>query len=173
MGSNRIKHIVLVGMALTVSAWGGHTLTFREQNMLDAWMAQHSEIQLANDADCECAESINDMKTGYGGNWTPVRDYHPYVATGDFNGDGARDFAVVVIDRKKPTKNFTLLVFNGPFNPGSGTPAFVKSDLGLRNQGLFFGPPRSKPYRLVLGRFESDNSVILVPKGNTYILKAD
>jgi hypothetical protein len=56
------------------------------------------------------------MKAGSGGVWKPVPDYHPYIATGDFNGDGAEDFAVVLIDRTKQEQNFALIVFNGPFN---------------------------------------------------------
>lgn len=108
------------------------------------------------------------MKAGYGGEWKPVPDYHPYIATGDFNSDGVDDFAVVVIDRSKTNKNFSLLVFNGPFNAKPTSPAFVESGLDLRYQGLSFGPPRPKPYRLVVGPFESDNTWILVPKAHTY-----
>jgi hypothetical protein len=107
------------------------------------------------------------MKTGYGGKWTPYPDYHPYVVTGDFNGDGARDFAAVVIDRSKSEKNFTLLIFNGPLDSNSA-PAYVESGLDLRYAGMSFGPPRPKPYRIVVGPFESDNTFILVPKGKTY-----
>jgi hypothetical protein len=113
------------------------------------------------------------MKTGYDGNWPRVPNYHPYVATGDFNSDGVGDFAIVLIDRSKSTHNFALFVFNGPFGPKSASPAFVKSGLDLRGQGLFFGPPRPKPYRLVMGPFESDYSVILVPRGHTYELQGN
>jgi hypothetical protein len=113
------------------------------------------------------------MKTGYGGNWTPIRDYHPYVATDDFNSDGVNDFAAVVMDRSKPTKNFTLLVFSRPFSSKTVSPAFVEPDLDLRNQGLGFGPPRPKPYRLVVGPFESDNTWILVPHGKTYKIQVN
>jgi hypothetical protein len=113
------------------------------------------------------------MKTGYGGNWTPVPDYHPYVATGDFNSDGVRDFAVVVIDRSKSAQNFVLVVFNGPFSSKASTPTFEESGLDLRGEGLFFGPPRPKPYRLVMGPFESDDTAILVPQGRTYKLQVN
>jgi hypothetical protein len=113
------------------------------------------------------------MKKGYGGRWPAVPDYHPYVATGDFNSDGVRDFAVVVVDRSKSAQNFVLLIFNGPFDAKAATPAFVESGLDLRNEGLFFGPPRPKPYRHVMGPFESDNSAILVPYGRTYKLQGN
>lgn len=110
------------------------------------------------------------MRNGYGQTWSAVPDYHPYAATGDFNGDGITNFAVMVIDQTKSTKNFELLVFNGPFQAGSKAPAFAQP--GLEGDALFFGPPRPKPYRLVVGPFESDNAAILVPHGRTYRLEA-
>jgi hypothetical protein len=110
------------------------------------------------------------MKTGYGGLTKPVRHYHPYIATGDFNGDGVEDFAVVVLDRSKKEKNFALVVFNGPFNSETASPAFMQSGMDLKYSGLFYGPPRPKPYRLLLGPFESDSGVLLTPHGHGYRL---
>ena len=48
--------------------------------------------------------------------------------------------------------------------------AFMKTGLDMKQQGLFYGPPRPKPYRLVLGRFEADGTM-LVPSGKTYRLE--
>ena len=44
-------------------------------------------------------------------------------------------------------------MFNGPFKLQKPSPAFTESGFELQNQGLFYGPPRPKPYRLVLGPF--------------------
>jgi hypothetical protein len=85
-----------------------------------------------------------------------------------FNGDGLQDFAVVLIDRTKQEKNFTLIVFNGPFKSETLSPAFMQSSMDLKYSGLFFGPPRPKPYRLLLGRFESDSGALLIPQGRGY-----
>ena len=106
--------------------------------------------------------------TGYGGRWKPVPDYHPYAVSGDFNGDGDIDFAVAVI-RSNATHKFTILVFNGPFKSVDAAPSFVDSDADLTGIGFFYGPPRPKPYRLVVGAFESEGYV-LVPQGRTYRL---
>jgi hypothetical protein len=106
------------------------------------------------------------MRSGYGGEWTPVPNYHPYIVIGDFNSDGIEDFAVGVVSRSKPN-DFTLLVFNGPIESSNLAPAFVGSGLDLRHSGLFYGPPRPKPYRLLMGHFESEGT-ILVPHGRTY-----
>ena len=157
-------------LVLVAPAWSAHTLTAQEHKVLKGWLAHHAEYRLATDKDCDCAGDIEQMKTGYGGLMKPVRDYHPYVATGDFNGDGAEDFAVVVLDRSKKENNFVLVGFNGPFKSETVSPAFMKSGLDLKYQGLAYGPPRPKPYRLLLGRFESDSGVLLVPHGRGYRL---
>jgi hypothetical protein len=172
MYSSGVVFRVLICLILVPPAWARHTLTSQEQKTLSAWLTRHPIYRVATEADCGCAEDIKQMKIGYGENWPPVQDYHPYVATGDFNSDGVSDFAIVVINRSRSSQNFVLLIFNGPFGSKVAQPAFIMYGLDLRGQGLFFGPPRPKPYRLVLGHFESDNTVILVPRGHTYKLEA-
>ena len=164
----RSLSLLVLLACLDLPAWAGHTLTPHEQKIVQSWLMQHPAYRTASDADCNCAEQIRQMKAGSGGQWKPVADYHPYVATGDFNGDRVPDFAVEVIDTSKSPQNFVLLVFNGPFRSESASPAFVESGVG--GQALFFGPPRPKPYRLVIGPFESNNSAILLPRGTTYRL---
>ncbi len=155
-------------LVLTTPAWSGHTLSEPEQKALKSWLAHHAEYRLATDGDCDCAGDIAQMKTGYGGLMKPVQDYHPYVATGDFNSDGVEDFAVVLIDHRKHEKNFALIVFNGPFKSDTVSPAFMESGMDLKYMGLFYGPPRPKPYRLLLGPFESDSGGLLIPHGRGY-----
>lgn len=164
--------LLFVCSALAVPAWAGHTLTAQEQKVLQSWLAHHPEYRAATDEDCDCADDIQQMKAGSGGVWKPVPDYHPYAATGDFNGDGVEGFAVAVVDRSKQEKNFALVVFNGPFKFKSqaASPAFLEAGLDLRSCGLFYGPPRPKPYRLLVGRFESDSGSLLIPKGRGYRL---
>jgi hypothetical protein len=171
MSSSRFPFCVLICLALALPAWASHTLASQEQKILVAWLSGHTQYRAATNKDCDCEEDIQQMKAGSGGVWRPVPDYFPYVATGDFNGDGIRDFAVVVIDRTKSTHQFTLLVFNGPFGSKAVEPSFVESGLDLQYMGLFYGPPRPKPYRLIVGRFESDNTSMLVPHGKTYKLR--
>ena len=88
---------------------------------------------------------------------------------GDFNGDGSVDFAVAVISRAKDSHQFIILVFNGPYRKDA-RPSFSTSGTDVRWRGLFYGPPRPKPYRLLFGRFEADGA-IFIPRGATYILK--
>lgn len=155
-------------LVLAVPAWSGHTLNPQEHQVLKNWLARHSEYRQGTDEDCDCADDIKQMRAGVGGVWAPVPDYHPYIATGDFNGDGVEDFAVVLIDRTKQENNFALVAFNGPFKSETLSPAFMQSSLDLKYYGLFYGPPRPKPYRLLLGRFESDSGTLLIPHGRAY-----
>jgi hypothetical protein len=168
MSSIRFAFGILTLLLLVAPAWAGHTLTSQEQKILAFWLSEHSHFRAATDGDCDCSDDIQQMKAGDGGVWRPVPDYHPYAATGDFNSDGILDFAVVVIDRTKSVHQFTLLVFNGPLSSGEVEPTFVASGLDLRYTGLAFGPPRPKPYRLIIGRFGTDNTSMLVPQGQTY-----
>lgn len=162
--------LLMACFVIVMPAWSGHTLLPQEEKLLEGWLAQHPEYRLATDADCDCSEDIQRMKAGSGGKWKPVPDYHPYIATGDFNGDGIRDFAIVVIERSKQEKNFVLVVFNGPFNSEAGSPVFVQAGLDLKYSGLFYGSPRPKPYRLLVGTFGSDSGSLLIPHGRGYKL---
>ena len=131
------KHFTLLATLFSaLPAWCGHTLTQQQQKILDAWLSQRPSYRAATDPDCNCSDDIQQMRTGYGGNWTPYPDYHPYAVVLDFNGDGATDFAVVVIDRSKSANAFTLLIFNGPFGSKPTAPAYVESRLDLSGQGM-------------------------------------
>jgi hypothetical protein len=151
-----------------VSSWAGHRLSAEQSGVLRAWLAEHQGFRSATYSDCACPDDIQQMRRGYGGQWKPVPDYQPYVATGDFNGDGHPDFAAVVVDDAQPTeRSFTLLVFNGPVKSVRQHPSFSASKLDLRSRGLFFGAPRPRPYRLVWGAFEAEGA-ILQPVGSSY-----
>ena len=160
--------------ALLIAAphlFAGHSLTEAERAVVDSWLKKHPQYRAATDSDCDCATDIRTIREqGYGGKWKAVRDYHPYMATGDFNGDGVEDFAIAVVDRSRKAQKFALLVFNGPFDSSDVAPAYLESKVDLRATGMFFGPPRPKPYRLVIGPFESEG-YILIPRGKTYRLK--
>jgi hypothetical protein len=158
-------------LLLPLAAWSGHTLKVQEQKVLERWLTKHPEYRVAADDDCDCADDIKQTRAGSGGAWKPIPDYHPYAATGDFNGHGVEDFAVVLIDRRSKADNrFALVVFNGPFNVETPSPAFFQSRLNLSYDALFYGPPRPKPYRLLVGRFESDSGSLLIPHGRGYKL---
>jgi len=140
------------------------------QNAVGVWLNTNPGFRIALESDCRtCEEDIQMIRRGMGGAWKPVPDYTPYYAVGDFNSDGENDFAIVVIKTKPKGQSFKILVFNGPFPDSSNSkPAFVSEFMDLSREGLFFGPPRPKPYRLLVGAFESEG-ILLVPKGQGYV----
>jgi hypothetical protein len=166
----RCVSLVAVLFLLALPARGEHTLTSQQHKVLANWLAGHPQYRSAKDDDCECASDIRQMRDGYGGNSMPVPDYHPFAATGDFNGDGAEDFAVIVVDQSKNENPGTLLVFNGPFKSPAKSPAFLKSGLRLKLQALFYGPPMVVPHQLVLGCFACDAGSAVIPHGRGYRL---
>lgn len=126
------------------------------------WLAKNPSLRVATDTDCNCSREISHIRRGNGGVWKPNPSYHPFFTSGDFNGDGKSDFAVVLIDN---VANMHLAVFNGPIAPKS-SPVFLDNK---HSGALFYGPPRPKPYHLVIGEFGSEGA-ILKPKGKSYVL---
>jgi hypothetical protein len=135
-------------------------IPLKHRAVLNSWLVSHPESRLAIDADCNCAEGLEQLKGGEGGPWQPKPNFHPFYVAGDFNSDGKEDFAVVLL---KGAQRYAV-VFNG----GSGQPVYFES-IG-NTTALFFGPPRAKPYRLVLGSFMSEGRT-LEPVGHGYVLK--
>lgn len=147
-----------------------HKLDSEQQKTLDAWLKQHSNLRLAEIGDCGCDMELQEMRNG-DAMGVPMPEYNPYCVVGDFNGDGNADFSVALVDTAKKEhfidNYFVLVVFNGPFNGKAKAPAFIETNTNLSSQGLFFGPPSQKPYRLGLGLFRSEG-LVLVPDKRTY-----
>ena len=144
-----------------------HTLDAEQKSVIAAWLGGNSGYRLAEDRDCLCDEGIQKMRLRGEGLFKATPDYHPYWVTGDFNGDGVTDLAVVVVN-ERAEHDFTLLVFNGPLDPKRPVPAFVGAHSDLAGVGLFYwGSPPSRPYRLWIGRFGGDG-LSLEPHGKKY-----
>lgn len=144
----------------------------RHEKILHKWLSQMPDLRLATEADCNCADDIRETRTRKVGIWKPVPNYTPYYASRDFNSDGQIDFAVALINKTKFTKRFAIAIFNGPFQiHKSYKPALFEKDFELRGKGFVFGSPRPKPFRLILGYFESDSSILFQPRGNRYIME--
>lgn len=161
---------VILSILLTASpSHQASTIQPIHQQITQSWLVEHPGSRIATEVDCgDCAEQINAIRKGMGGAWKPAPGYQPYYLVGDLNGDRHKDFAIVVVTPGKSAKRFILLVFNGPFEPTKPhKPAFVSEPMDLAGQGLFFGPPRPKPYRLLVGGFESEGRLLL-PKGKGY-----
>lgn len=128
--------------------------------MLGEWLKSNPTFRVATDSDCRCSEEIAEIRKGSGDAWKPNPRYHPYYVSGDFNGDGTEDFAVVLVGSQS---QLHLAIFNGRFLPGT-KPAYLSSD---HVGALFYGPPRPRPYRLIIGAFGSEGGS-LKPEGGSY-----
>jgi hypothetical protein len=152
---------VVLAMALSVHAGPVPSLdsvpayvASRFKNPILTWLRLHPGYRLADDADCSCADDIAHVRAGWPPEWPPNPDYHPYYIVGDFRGEGVEDVAVGLISHQWPNKFRVLIIHGAPPN-GRAAKAFLSEQLDFR-QGLFYGPPRPKPWRLGVGPFESD-----------------
>jgi hypothetical protein len=137
------------------------------QGLISRWLAHHSNYRIAIDADCGCPDDIQTLRAGSMPGWPPNPGFHPYYVAGDFVGDGIEDVAIGVIALKDPTK-FRVLILHGKDLHGMRRAAFMSERLDIR-QGLFFGAPRPKPWRLGVGPFESEG-VLFEPTAKGYRL---
>ena len=143
-------------------------LRFKESIL--RWLSHHSDYRLAKDSDCSCDDDLAQARAGWPPEWPPAPDYHPYYIVGDFRGDGAEDVAVGVISQQHPNK-FRVLIIHGRPPSGTARKAFLSEELDFR-QGLFYGAPRPKPWRLGVGPFESDG-VTFEPTRDGYRFSSD
>ena len=153
--------IVVLVMVLTTHATPASSVeavpsyvASRFKGSIASWLSHHPGYRLANDADCSCADDIAQVRAGSPPQWPPIPDYHPFYMVGDFRGDGADDVAVGVIAQEHPNKFRVLIIHGAPPN-GRASKIFLSEELDFR-QGLFYGAPRPKPWRLVVGPFESE-----------------
>ena len=137
------------------------------QLLIAGWLAHHSNYRIAIDADCGCPDDIQTLRAGSMPSWPPNPGYHPYYVAGDFVGDGIDDVAIGVMTLKDATK-FRVLILHGKNLNGIRRPMFLSERLDI-HQGLFFGAPRPKPWRLGVGPFESEG-VLFEPTAKGYRL---
>jgi hypothetical protein len=132
--------------------------------VIERWLAANHAYRVATDADCKCKDEIAALRAGTRGAWGPQPDFHPYYTSGDFNGDGSEDFAVIFLHTGNAQKSL-LAIFNGPFPADRpNRPVYLSRKYALP---LFYGPPRPKPYLLVAGKFEA-GGVVFLPYKKTY-----
>ena len=160
---------LLAAAALATAPCCSHQLDTAGTKVVSDWLRLQPNLRMAVETDSECVDGIEKVRRGApGSTWDPVPDYHPYRVAADFNRDGQRDVAVVVVDAFGDAPRFELVVFNGPVQPGAMPSFRAEVGAGVACGGLFIGPPRPEPFELLVGRFESDNNVALVPDGEGY-----
>ena len=138
------------------------SLSSEHRGVLNSWLQQKPNLRLAIESDCKNTAGLIATREEYG------VAYQPYYAVGDFNRDRQQDFAVVLIDRNKRSRNYAIAIFNGPFKSQTKiVPAFFLPATDLSEGGLI--NRAGKP--LIAGVFQSDDCVLLQPRGRTYVIK--
>ena len=129
--------------------------------IVDEWLKSRPDLRLATDADNTNKDGLAAMRKERG------RNYHPYYAVGDFNGDKKEDFAVFLVRKKKSKWPFVFAIFNGPLTKGS-KPAYLTDD-DIADGGVTYSAQNpARRGRLLFGTFETDNCVIVLPRGRSY-----
>jgi hypothetical protein len=127
-----------------------------------AWLEAHPRYYALQDKDCRCDEELVYIRTQSRGQWKAQPAYHPFAMQGDFNGDGRADIALVLGDRQSKNARRVLILTAR----STGSPTIYLSENIPGTAALFFGAPRPKPYRLLVGEFESDSGFTVIPQRN-------
>jgi ethanolamine utilization microcompartment shell protein EutL len=96
------------------------------------------------------------------------KSFKPYYQTGDFNRDGKRDFAVILLTGKNvsdPESRMNVVVFNGS-KGGSYRVAHIEHE--DFSTALFIHVDRNTLY---VGVMETDSTGCFVPAGRGYIVE--
>lgn len=125
--------------------------------ILAAWLKTKPHLDLARPGEIP-ADQMKRFRE-----WQKNPNAHPYYAVGDFNQDGREDFAVL-LNNKKTGKERSLAVFEA----GSKSPDFFNREM-FEHFILSFDWEKKVLY---ISSFESDDGVILTPKGDSYILES-
>jgi len=68
------------------------------QQAITTWLVAHPSYRLAVDDDCKCKEDIEAQGP----------NTHPFFVSGDFDGDGISDFAVMALPDRSHRRLFRL-----------------------------------------------------------------
>lgn len=154
--------LIVLCLPIQISAQSTLDLRPAHKAIVERWLKLRPDLRLATDADNKNKEGLAGTRQDRG------KNYRPYYAVGDFNGDRKEDFAIAFLRKKKSEWPFVFAIFNGPLARAT-KPTFI-ADTDLADGGIFFNPQnRPGQFRLAYGTFESDDCVVLVPRGRTYV----
>ncbi len=154
--------LIVPYFSIRTSAQSTSYLRPSHKTVVEKWLKMRPDLRLATEADNTNKEGLAGTRRDRG------QGYQPYYAVGDFNGDRKEDFAIALVKKKKGTWPFVFAIFNGPLARFT-KPSFI-ADTDLADGGIFFNPKSSpSQFRLAYGTFESDDCVILLPRGRTYV----
>jgi hypothetical protein len=137
---------------------------------IHTWLDAHPQYRLAVDDDCHCAEDIEDLRRGDGGAWSPQPDFHPYYVTGDFDGDGFEDAAIVVSPRDTAAQIAVVIFFGSKAGLMDDVSVVPRDGSSVADRGLFLARTDQHTARrhaeLLFGAFESEAEAVPFKRKN-------
>lgn len=135
---------------------GGEVMADQDRRELNGWLEQHHDQRLASAADCDCQNEISELRRGLGTAWPAQSNYQPYYARGDFDGNGLRDFAVIIQSKDQPGHAQVLIFLRENASHASKILSRPVDRADLKGFGLFVGKRDGKRTRLLAGTFGSE-----------------
>jgi hypothetical protein len=167
------KRLISAFFVAILSAWASvcfgsssSYIPLQHLNQVDAWLKTQEGYRLATIEDCDCLESIVSLRKGDGAAWKPKPNYEPYYATGDFDGDGIKDFAVIVRPIIKEDEAKVLVFLSGQSGKSAIPLVYPLRDKTIRGIGLFLGRSRGNVAKLLVGAFSSEAEELPIPKSS-------
>jgi hypothetical protein len=126
------------------------------EQAVSQWLKEHPKYRVLSDDDCRCDGDLAEIRAGSDGDWKGDPAYHPYYMVGDFDGDGRNDLALGV-SRVGDDGRYQVLIVDDFEHLRVWKTTFLSQPFEKRMM-LFFGAPRPKPYRLVIGAYASEGA---------------
>lgn len=153
----------LLSCLMTFPSHGAETIQPRSSLEIDRWLRANPEYVRATVEDCNCQEDIASLKRGDGRAWKAQPTYEPYYAVGDFDGNGAADFAIVV-KKTRGQVDVRVIVFLGKRGKREFDAINVMVGAGSLEGIALFTKRRSGPRTtLLVGPFASEGTPVSLP----------
>lgn len=154
----------LLSILMTLLSQGAEAIQPKHSLEINRWLSANPEYVRATTKDCNCQEDIASMRRGEGHAWRAQPTYEPYYAVGDFDGNGAEDFAIVVKSIRERV-DVRVIVFLGR----KGKKGFDATNLKVEASSLegfaIFTRRRSGQRTILLvGPFASEGTPVNVPR---------
>ena len=130
----------------------------RHRAVLKSWLARRTWLRPATENECESKDNLELLRREL------KQRVHPFYSVADFNHDGLKDFAVLLVFKGK--EEMALAIFNAPFK--NSAPAYFERGFEKRGD-IYIAYHYPVRRHLYLGVFESDYyCMTLIPKGRKY-----
>jgi hypothetical protein len=145
-------------------------LAAAHSNALQSYLAENPELKFLSEESCD-REYLEMMRGDFGARFTP------FYQQGDFNRDGKRDFAVVLLKNVPPQRNpdlaeshqleyqLVIVIFNGASNRSFKA---VFSESVTAPLVCFINITRDKKKQLYFAVSETDFIFTMIPKEGGY-----